>query len=261
MSSKAQAVPLEQESSIGFLAAIFLIARRELAAYFDSSIAYVYTIAFVVLANSIFMNEFFLTGTVDMSGFFDLLPFLLAFFLPAITMRLWAEEKKQRTIEVLLTLPIRTIQAVLGKYLAALALFFLFLIGSLPILFMLFTLGDPDPGLIASGYIGLVLFGALFLAFGSLLSALSSDQIVAFVISTVLGFALVLFGNDQFVAVVDGLAPTWALGTFLLESISVMPHYDAFVRGAIDLSSGLFFLLFTSLFLWLGALVLERNRG
>ena len=98
MSSNAQATVVEQESSLGFFAAIFLIARREIAAYFDSSIAYVYTIAFVVLANSIFMNEFFLTGTVDMTSFFDLLPFLLAFFLPAITMRLWAEEKKQRTI-------------------------------------------------------------------------------------------------------------------------------------------------------------------
>jgi len=258
MSTRAQ---VESAPAGGYLPPIFLIARRELAAYFDSSIAYVYTIAFVVLANSIFMNEFFLTGTVDMTGFFDLLPFLLAFFLPAITMRLWAEERKQRTVEVLLTLPIRTLQAVLGKYLAALALFGLFLLGSLPILAMLFALGDPDPGLIASGYLGLVLFGALFLAFGSFLSALSSDQIVAFVISTVFGFALVLAGNAQFVAVVDGLVPGLALGTLLFENFSVMPHYDSFVRGAIDLSSCLFFALFTGLSLWLGALVLERNRG
>ena len=261
MNHNSQAEPLERTSLLEFISLTLLIAKRELAAYFDSSIAYVYTIAFVVLTNSIFMNEFFLTGTVDMTGFFDLLPFLLAFFLPAITMRLWAEEKKQRTIEVLLTLPIRTIQAVIGKYLAALALFALFLLGSIPILVMLFTLGDPDPGLIASGYIGLLLFGSLFLAFGSFISALSSDQIVAFVLSTVFGFALVLFGNDQFVAVVDGIAPSLALGTLMLETISVMPHYDAFVRGALDLSSGLFFILFTGLFLWAGALVLERDRG
>ncbi|MFT5287568.1 MAG: ABC-2 type transport system permease protein [Planctomycetota bacterium] len=261
MSASQPTTALERVSISEFISLTLLIAKRELVAYFDSSIAYVYTIAFVVLTNSIFMNEFFLTGTVDMTGFFDLLPFLLAFFLPAITMRLWAEEKKQRTIEVLLTLPIRTIQAVIGKYLAAFVLFALFLLGSIPILVMLFALGDPDPGLIASGYIGVLLFGSLFLALGSFLSALSSDQIVAFVVSTVLGFALVLFGNDQFVAVVDGIAPSLAIGTLLLETISVMPHFDAFVRGALDLSSVLFFVLFTCLFLWSASLVLERDRA
>jgi ABC-2 type transport system permease protein len=244
-----------------WLRGTLLVAGRELAAYFDSAIAYVFTIAFVVLANSIFMNEFFLTGTVDMSGFFDSLPLLLAFFLPAVTMRLWAEERRQRTIEVLLTLPIRTIQAVVGKYLAALALFGLFLLGSLPILGMLLALGDPDPGLILGGYLGLFLFGGLFLAFGAFLSALSGDQIVAFVISTALGFALVLLGNDQVVAVFDGLAPGWNLGTLLYESVSVMPHYDAFVRGAVDLSSTLYFAVLSGVFLWANALVLERNRG
>jgi ABC-2 type transport system permease protein len=238
-----------------------LVAGRELAAYFDSAIAYVFTIAFVVLANSIFMNEFFLTGTVDMTGFFDRMPLLLAFFLPAITMRLWAEERRQRTIEVLLTLPIRTLQAVVGKYLAALVLYGLFLVGSLPILGMLFVLGDPDPGLVAGGYLGLVLFGALFLAFGAFLSALSGDQIVAFVVSTVLGFALVLLGNDQVVAVFDGLAPGWSVGTLLYENVSVMPHYDAFVRGAVDLSSTLFFVVLSCVFLWANALVLDRTRG
>ena len=201
-----------------------LVAGRELGAYFDSSIAYVYSIAFVVLANSIFMNEFFLTGTVDMSGFFDLLPLLLAIFLPAITMRLWAEERKQRTIELLLTLPIRPSQAILGKYLAALALYGLFLVGSLPIVVMLFALGDPDGGLILSGYLGLICLGAQFLASGMFLSALSGDQIVAFVTSTLLGFFLVLTGNDKVVAVLDGLAPSLSLGTLLYESISVAPH-------------------------------------
>ena len=199
---------------------VWLITGRELGAYFDSSIAYVYSIAFVVLANSIFMNEFFLTGTVDMTGFFDLLPLLLAVFLPAVTMRLWAEERKQRTIELLLTLPIRPLQAILGKYLAALALYGLFLIGSLPIVVMLLALGDPDPGLILSGYLGLIFLGSLFLASGMFLSALSGDQIVAFVTSTLLGFFLVLTGNDKVVAVLDGLVPALSLGCLLYTSPS-----------------------------------------
>ena len=244
----------------GFATGVRLVAGRELAAYFDSAIAYVYTIAFCVLANAIFMNEFFLVGTVDMTGFFDLLPLLLAFFLPAVTMRLWAEEKKQRTIELLLTLPIRPIQAVLGKYLAALALYGAFLAGSLPIPLMLMALGQPDLGLIVSGYVGLACFGGLFLAFGAFLSALSGDQIVAFVASTVLGFLLVLSGDDRVVAVLDGLVESASLGTWLYDSISVMPHYDAFVRGLIGLPALAYFTLTSAAFLWANALVLEHQR-
>jgi len=242
-------------------AGIRLVAGRELGAYFDSSIAYVYTIAFVVLANSIFMNEFFLTGSVDMTPFFEMLPLLLAFFLSAITMRLWAEERKARTIETLLTLPIRPFQAILGKYIAALGLFGLFIVGSLPIAVMLFALGDPDPGLIVSAYIGLGLLGALLLAAGMFLSALSGDQIVAFVASTLLGFFLVLTGNDKVVQVLDGLAPSLAIGTFLDETVSVMPHYDAFLRGIVDLPSIVYFGGASAVFLGMTALVLRRYRA
>ncbi len=254
---------MKAAGSLGFrdtMLGVRLVAARELVAYFDSSIAYVYSIAFIVLANSIFMNEFFLTGSVDMTGFFDLLPLLLAFFLSAITMRSWAEERKSRTIELLLTLPIRPFQAILGKYIAALGLFSIFLLGSLPIVVMLIVLGRPDLGLIVSGYLGLVLLGAQLLASGMFLSALSGDQIVAFVSSTLLGFFLVLTGNDKVVAVLDGIAPSLSIGTQLYESVSVMPHYDAFVRGVIDLPALVYFGGMSALFLWMTALVLQRNR-
>ena len=117
----------ERLGARAFWSGVRLVAARELGAAFDSGIATVATVALTLLASSIFMNEFFLTGTVDMTPFFDLLPLLLAFFLPALSMRLWAEEKKSRTIELLFTLPIRPLQAVLGKYLAALGLYGLFL--------------------------------------------------------------------------------------------------------------------------------------
>lgn len=244
-----------------FTAGTLVVAARELGATFDGSIAYIYTIAFVVLSNSIFMNEFFLTGTVDMRSWFDRMPLLLCVFLPAVTMRLWAEERKQRTLELLLTLPLVPLQATLGKYLAALALFGFFLLGSLPIVVMLSVLGQPDLGLILSGYLGLAGLGALFLAFGSLLSALSGDQIVAFVTSALLGFAFVLSGDDRVVAVLDGLWPAAGAGTILYESFSVRPHYDAFVAGSVPLAAVAHFGLFSALFLWLNALVLERNRS
>jgi len=241
--------------------AVRLVAAREIGAAFDSGMALVTTIAFALLANSIFMNEFFLTGTVDMTGFFDLMPMMLAFFLPAISMRLWAEERKSRTIEVLLTLPIRPLQAVLGKYLAGLAHFGLFLACSLPIPIMLEVLGEPDRGLILSGYLGLVLFGCLFLAFGSLLSALSRDQIVAFVTSTLVGYALVLSGQEGVVAILDGLLPRAAIGSFLASTVSVLPPYRELLRGVIELSGVLYFVLLSALSLWACALVLERSRA
>ncbi|MFG0318629.1 MAG: ABC transporter permease [Planctomycetota bacterium JB042] len=246
---------------VGALSGIRVIAGREIAQYFDSKIAYVYTIAFVVLANSIFMNEFFLTGLVDMTGFFSTMSLLLPLFLPAVTMRLWAEERKTRTIELLLTMPIRPITAVLGKYVAALALFLLFLVGTAPIVLMLTVLGEPDLGKIAAGYLGLFLTGALFLSIGTLISSLSSDQIVTFVSTVVVCFLFVLSGQENVVAVLDGLAPTLELGTTLHDSFSVAPHYDAFVRGVVGLPALVYFVGLSALFLYLNALVLERNRS
>ncbi len=237
-----------------------VIARREVAAYFDAKIAYVFAIAFVLLANSIFMNEFFLSGVVDMTGLFDLMPLLLPFFVPAITMRLWAEEKKSRTIELLLTLPVRPGAAVLGKFLAALFLFLLLVAGTLPIPAMLLALGSPDIGQIVGGYVGLVLLGSLFLSLGMFLSALTSDQITAFVTTTVVAFLFVLSGDDRVVAVLDGLFPRLQPGTLLYESFSVRPRYEEFVRGIVSASGLAYFGGLSIVFLWLNAHVLERHR-
>jgi gliding motility-associated transport system permease protein len=236
-----------------------LVARRELAAYFDSNIAYVYTIAFAFLANWIFMNEFFLSGRVEMRRFFDRMPILFAVFLPAVTMRSWAEERKHRTVELLLTLPIVPRQAISGKYLAALGLLGLFLVSSLPIVVMLAVLGHPDYGLLLSGYLGVIAVGALFLAVGMLFSALASDQIVAFVATAIVCIILVLSGDDMVVAVLDGWFPI-GLGTVLRDSISVMPRFESFVAGTIDLSAVVYFAGFSLVLLYLTRVVLERNR-
>ena len=244
-----------------FVAGVRVVAGRELGAYFGSGIAVVYTVAFVILSNSIFMNEFFLSGRIDMRPYFETMPLLLAVFLPAVTMRSWAEERKGRTIEVLLTLPLVPLQATLGKFLAALALYAFFLLGSVPIVIMLAVLGRPDFGQIAAGYLGLLGLGMLLLSAGTFLSALSGDQIIAFVTSALVAFALVLAGNDRVVAVLDGLFPALGVGTFLLETFSIAPHYGAFVAGAVPLSAVIYFGLGSAAFLWINALVLERNRA
>ncbi|MEE2659011.1 MAG: ABC transporter permease [Candidatus Latescibacterota bacterium] len=245
----------------GYAAGVRLVAIKELRGYFDSPIAYIYAAVFLVLSGTTFMNSFFLDGVVDMSRYFEVLPYLLIPFVPAITMRSWSEEHAQGTLEILLTLPLRLRQIVLGKYIATLGFYLIVLFGSLPIVAMLVSLGKPDLGLIAAGYLGGLLMGALFLAFGMLLSALTHNQIVAFVVSTLLGFLLVFSGHPQVVEVIDGLLPDRQLGSWIAESISLLPHFEAFAQGIVGLDHSLYFLLMVGFFLWMTELGLQRVRS
>ena len=244
----------------GFASSVRTVFRRELEAYFDSTIAYVYASVFLGLSATIFMNSFFLNAVVDMSPYFETLPLLLIPLVPAITMRSWAEERAQNTFELLMTLPLTPLQIVLGKYLASFCFYALVLWGSFPIVVMLAWLGDPDVGVILASYLGALFLGAFFLAFGQFVSSLTHDQIVAFVLGALLGFVFVLSGHDKVVEVVDGLAPSAQFGTWLYESISVMPHYEAFSRGVIGGADILYFALLSSFFAWMTALSLQRSK-
>ena len=247
-------------NSNGLASSAGTVFRRELGAYFDSTIAYVYASVFLGLSATIFMNSFFLNAVVDMRPYFDTLPFLLIPLIPAITMRSWAEERSQNTFELLMTLPLTPVQIVLGKYLASFCFYALVLCGSFPIVVMLSWLGEPDAGVILASYLGALFLGAFFLAFGQFVSSLTHDQIVAFVLGALLGFVFVFSGHDKVVEVVDGLAPNAQLGTWLYESISVMPHYEAFCRGVIGGGNVLYFALLSSFFVWMTALSLLRSK-
>jgi ABC-2 type transport system permease protein len=246
---------------LGLARGVALVFGRELSAFFDSAIAYVYLISGLVLLSSLFMNEFFLTGRLDMTPFFDSLAPISVFLLPAVTMRLWAEDRKSRLFELWMTLPLRPGQIVLGKFAAALALYVVFLLGTTPIVLMLESLGDPDLGLVLSGYLGALLLGALFLALGSFLSSLTGDQIVAFVTSVLGGFAFVFTGHPKVVAVLDGMAPGLEPGSFLADHAAALPRYESFVRGLVELSSGVWFVGLTAAFLWLNTLVVSKVRS
>ena len=148
------------------------IFRREFASYFNSPIAYIFIIAFLVLNSGLFMTGFFLNGAADLRSFFGNLPFFLIFFIPAVGMRLWAEDKRTGTFELLMTLPIRAREVMMGKYLAALAFYLVSLAGTLPLPIMISVLGNPDMGAIWSGYIGAALLGGLYLAVGTFTSGL-----------------------------------------------------------------------------------------
>lgn len=249
-------VPVEPTFAQGVRA----VLGRELEGWFDSAIAAVAVIAGLLAVGSMFMNEFFLTGKLDMTPFFDRLPVVLVLFVPALAMRLWSEDHKSRTFELWMTLPLEPAQVVLGKYLAALALYLVFLAGTLPIVLMLLWLGRPDLGAILAGYLGAALLGALFLSVGMFFSGLTADQVIAFLATAFAGFVLVFSGEERVVAVLDGLAPRLAPGTFLSDTLSALPHYEAFVRGVVGLPALVFFVGLTALFLSLNTWVVARSR-
>jgi len=249
-----------EKSNTHFLSDVITLTRRDFRAYLDSPIAYITAAAFVARGGRLFMNDFFLKGVVDMSEFFRRLPFLIALFIPAITMRTWSEEFGRGTFETLMTLPLRPYSVVVGKYLAAFAFYAIMLAGSLPIVVMLCTLGTPPLGVIVASYLGSFLLGGFFLALGCFLSGFSHEQIVSYVLTTFIGALFIVTGIGQVTDVVDGLAPSLQIGTVLSESIAVIPHYDNFCRGIIGVGDVLFFIAMSSFFLVMNETTLKLSR-
>jgi ABC-type transport system involved in multi-copper enzyme maturation permease subunit/ABC-type uncharacterized transport system involved in gliding motility auxiliary subunit len=238
---------------------LWTIFRRELSAYYSSAIGYIFMIVFQVLSVGLFMTPFFTFLNADMRSFFATMPIILGIFLPAVTMRLWAEERKQNTWEMLLTFPMQPHELVLGKFFASLVFFIVALATTLTIPIMLLVLGNPDLGPIIGAYVGTVLLGAFFLAMGLFVSALCQDQIVAFVITLLACLAVFLLGTDFISAYIDGAWP--GLGTFLANVVGMTNHYETFSRGLIVLGDVLYFVIWTAVFLFLNGLFLEiRSR-
>ena len=241
---------------MGNLGTIF---RRELGAYYSSAIGYIFMIVFQVLSVGLFMTPFFTFLNADMRSFFGTMPIILGIFLPAVTMRLWAEERKQNTWEMLLTFPMQPHELVLGKFLASLVFFLVALASTLTVPIMLFALGFPDPGPIVGAYVGTALLGAFFLAMGLFVSVLCQDQIVAFVVTLLACLAVFLLGTGFISAYIDGAWP--GLGTFLAGVVGMSSHYDTFARGLIVAGDVLYFVIWTAVFLFLNGLFLEiRSR-
>ncbi len=234
------------------------IFRREFAAYFNSPIAYIFIIAFLVLNSGLFMTGFFLNGTADLRAFFGNLPFFLIFFIPAVSMRLWAEDKRTGTFELLMTLPLRTGDVMLGKYLAAFCFYLLALAGTLPLVIMVSSLGNPDLGAVWSGYIGAALLGALYLGIGTFTSGLMRDQISAVILGIMACFLVFILGVGGVAATIDGWVP--GLGSFLQNFIGLSNHYDMMLRGVVAVGDLAYFLGLTAVFLALNALWLEGRK-
>jgi ABC-2 type transport system permease protein len=234
------------------------IFRREFGAYFNSPIAYIFIIAFLAFNSVLFMTGFFLGGTADLRNFFGSLPWFLIFFIPAVSMRLWAEDKRLGTFELLMTLPITASEVMLGKYLAALAFYLVALAGTLPLPIMVMALGNPDVGAMWSGYIGAALLGGLYLGIGTFTSGLMRDQISAVILGIVACLVVMLLGMDFIAAAIDGWFP--GFGAFLQTHLGLSAHYDMMMRGVISLGDLTYFVGLTAVFLVLNTMWLEGRK-
>ncbi len=189
-----------------------------------------------------------------MRGFFGLMPWIFLFFIPAVTMKLWAEEKKIGTIEILMTLPIRDYEVVIGKFLACLALLAVTILLTLVVPFSVMYLGNPDVGTLITGYIGLLLMGAAYIAIGFFASTLTENQIVAFIIGIVVCLTLLLIGED----IVLFKTPNWLYPIF--SYLGLGAHYSSILRGVLDSRDIIYYLSVIAFFLYLSTLAVESRK-
>ena len=233
------------------IAALF---KKEFRSYFNSPIAYIYITVFLCLSAWLFFRGFFIINQAEMRGFFGLMPWMFLFFIPAVTMKLWAEEKKLGTVEILMTLPIKDYEVVIGKYLASLALFGVMILLSLSLPITVAYLGEPDGGPIVGGYIGLFLMGAAYLAIGLFASTLTENQIIAFIIGIVMCFVLLIIGED----IVLFKSPNWLVPIF--SYLGLGAHFSSIGRGVIDSRDLIYYLSVIGFSLYLSVLSVESRK-
>jgi ABC-2 type transport system permease protein len=238
-----------------------IIMRRELASYFATPLAYVFIVIFLLLANAFtfYIGAFYERGQADLESLFGFLPWLYLFLIPALSMKLWAEERKSGSIELLMTQPVSLWEAVVGKFLAA----WIFTAGALALTFPLWItvnfLGHPDNGAILAAYVGSLLLAGGFLAIGSCMSALTRNQVVAFILAVVACFALLLAGFPLVLDVFRSWAPQ-AL-TDAIASLSFLTHFDSIKKGVIDVRDLLYFAMLIGFFLLATTITLELRKA
>jgi gliding motility-associated transport system permease protein len=240
---------------------VVAVMRRELKSYFLTPVAYVFIVIFLILSNTFtfYLGSFYERGQADLTPFFSFHPWLYLFLVPALSMRLWAEERKSGSIELLMTLPIELWQAVLGKYLAAWMFTALALALTFPIWITVNYLGDPDNGVIFAAYLGSLLMAGGFLAVGSCISAATKNQVIAFILSVVACFVLLLAGFSMVLDVFSAWAPQTLVDT--VASLSFLTHFESISKGVIDLRDLVYFALLIGVMLYANAIVLELKKA
>jgi len=238
-----------------------IIMRRELASYFATPLAYVFIVIFLLLANwfTFYLGAFYERGQADLDSFFAFLPWLYLFLIPALSMKLWAEERNSGSIELLMTQPVTLREAVLGKFLAAWIFTGFALALTFPLWITVNFLGSPDNGAILAAYLGSLLLAGGFLAIGSCMSALTRNQVVAFILGVVACFAFLLAGFPLVLDVFRSWAPQ-AL-TDAIASLSFLTHFDSIRKGVIDVRDLLYFAMLIGFFLLATTITLELRKA
>jgi len=217
------------------------VAKREWRSYFDSPVAYVFIVIFLALAGffTFSVGSFYEAGRADLRGFFVWHPWLYLVLVPAVAMRLWAEERRSGTLELLLTLPVTPLEAILGKFIAAWGFIALALALTFPMPLTACYLGRPDAGVICSGYLGSLLLAGAYVALGMMTSALTRNQVVSFILAVVGGLFLILAGFPPVTNLLVRWAPQWLVEG--VAAFSFMTHFEALQRGILDLRDFLYF--------------------
>jgi len=237
------------------------IFRRELSGYFATPLAYVFIVIFLVLAGvlTFFVGNFFERGQADLQSFFTFHPWLYLVLIPALSMRLWAEERKSGTIELFLTLPIRLSEAVIGKFLAAWCFAGIALLLPLPFWITVNVLGDPDNGVILAGYLASWLMAGAVLAIGAAVSAATKNQVIAFVVTAALVFVLAVAGTPAVLGLLQGWAPSGVIRA--VAAASLFGHFTAITRGVVDLRDLVYFVSIMVAFLAANAVLIDLKKA
>lgn len=235
------------------------IAKRELVSYFESPVAYVFIIVFLMLLGflTFFISHFYEIGQADLRPFFFWFPWLFLILVPAAAMRLWAEERRSGTIETLLTLPVTMAEAILGKFLAAWVFIGIIIALTFPLVLTTAYLGNPDKGAVVSGYIGCFFLAGAYLSAGMLTSAFTRNQVISFVLALMICLFLLLAGWPPVTDLLVRWAPEWL--TSGVAAFGFMPHYEACQKGILD-TRDLAYYLSVILFMLFGTYLVLENR-
>jgi len=242
------------------MGATWAVLRREFAGYFATPVACVFIVIFLVLSGALTfsLGDFFGRGSADLQPFFQFVPWLFLLLVPAIAMRLWAEERRLGTIELLLTLPIAQWQAVLGKFLAAWAFCAVALLLTFPLVITVNWLGEPDNGVIAAGYLGCLLVAGAYLAVGAAMSALTRNQVIAFVLALAACFLFAAAGSPILGEFLDRELPALAE---IARGVSVGERLNSFSRGVVTARDAVFFATFIGFWLFANTVILDARKA
>lgn len=240
---------------------ISLIARRELAGYFTTPVAYVFIVIFLAVSGAFtfYIGGFFDRGQADLQPFFSFHAWLYLLLIPAISMRLWAEERKSGTIELLMTLPVTALEAVIGKFVAAWLFSGVALALTFPLWITVNYLGNPDNGVIVASYLGSFVMAGAFLAIGASISALTKNQVIAFIIGATVCFLFTMSGVELVLDYFRGWAPDLLVET--IASMSFLTNFQAISKGVIDVRQIVYFGSLIFVWLWINLLILDLKKA